>query len=76
MLLFIFYSSQLLIEFEFYPSSIIDIFKFLPTTMITNWYRSIEFEGVFNINLFFIPLTIGFVWLYLNSILIKRVLSQ
>lgn len=76
MLLFIFYSSQLLIEFEFYPASIIDIFNLLPTTMILNWYRSIEFEGVFNINSFFIPLAIGFVWLYINSILIKRVFSQ
>ena len=76
MLLFIFYSSQLLIEFEFYPASIIDIFNLLPTTMILNWYRSVEFEGVFNINSFFIPLAIGFVWLYINSILIKRVFSQ
>ena len=76
MLLFIFYSSQLLIEFEFYPASIIDIFNLLPTTMILNWYRSVEFEGVFNINSFFIPLAIGFIWLYINSILIKRVFSQ
>jgi len=44
--------------------------------MILNWYRSVEFEGVFNINSFFIPLAIGFVWLYINSILIKRVFSQ
>lgn len=74
--LFIIYSSQLLIEFEFYPESVIDIFKFLPTSMISNWYRSIVFQGIFNLELFFIPLSIGIVWIFLNSMLMKRVLRQ
>ena len=76
MSLFIIYSSQLLIEFEFYPESVIDIFKFLPTSMISNWYRSIVFQGFFNLELFIMPLSIGIVWIFLNSMLMKRVLRQ
>tara|TARA_B110000014_G_scaffold169710_1_gene120446 strand:- start:239 stop:985 length:747 start_codon:yes stop_codon:yes gene_type:complete len=74
--LFIVYSSQLLIEFDFYPKSLIAIFKFLPTSMISNWYRLIVFKGEFNFDLFFIPLIIGILWIFLNSILLKRVLKQ
>ena len=74
--LFIIYSSQLLIEFDFYPKSVIDIFKFLPTSMISNWYRSMVFNGEFNFDLFIIPLMIGMLWIFLNSILMKRVLKQ
>ena len=74
--LFIIFSSQLLIEFEFYPKSLIDIFKLLPTSMISNWYRSMVFQGEFNVDLFFIPLTIGMLWTFLNSMLMKRVLKQ
>ena len=74
--LFIICSSQLLIEFEFYPKSVIDIFKLLPTSMISNWYRSMVFQGEFNVDLFFIPLTIGMLWTFLNSMLMKRVLKQ
>ena len=75
-LLFVIYSSQLLIEFEFYPKSVIDLFKLLPTSMVTSWYRSIVFQGEFKIDLLFITLSIGILWMFLNSILMKRVLKQ
>ena len=74
--LFFFYSSELLIEFEFYPKSVIGIFKFLPTSMISNWYRAMVFQGEFKVDLFFIPLFISLIWIFLNSLLLKRVLRQ
>ena len=73
---FIIFSSELLFEFEFYPHRISAVLDNLPTSMVSNWCRSLMFNGYFDWTLFLIPLGIGLVWTIFNSVLLKRTLRQ
>ena len=73
---FIIFSSELLFEFEFYPHRISAILENLPTSMVSNWCRSLMFNGNFYWTLFLTPLGIGLVWIIFNSVLLKRTLRQ
>ena len=73
---FIIFSSELLFEFEFYPFRISAVFENLPTSMVSNWCRSLMFNGNFYWTLFITPLGIGLVWIIFNSVLLKRKLRQ
>ena len=73
---FIIFSSELLFEFEFYPLSISAVLENLPTSMVSNWCRSLMFNGNFYWTLFITPLGIGLVWIIFNSVLLKRKLRQ
>ena len=74
--LFIIFSSELLFEFEFYPHRISAVLDNLPTSMVSNWCRSLMFNGYFYWTLFLTPLGIGLVWTIFNSVLLKRTLRQ
>ena len=73
---FIIFSSELLFEFQFYPFRISAVFENLPTSMVSNWCRSLMFNGNFYWTLFITPLGIGLVWIIFNSVLLKRKLRQ
>ena len=73
---FIIFSSELLFEFQFYPFRISAVFENLPTSMVSNWCRSLMFNGNFYWTLFITPLWIGLVWIIFNSVLLKRKLRQ
>ena len=73
---FIIFSSELLFEFQFYPFMISAVFENLPTSMVSNWCRSLMFNGNFYWTLFITPLGIGLVWIIFNSVLLKRKLRQ
>ena len=73
---FIIFSSELLFEFEFYPLSISAVLENLPTSMVSNWCRSLMFNGNFYWTLSITPLVIGLVWIIFNSVLLKRKLRQ
>ena len=73
---FIIFSSELLFEFQFYPFRISAVFENLPTSMVSNWCRSLMFNGNFYWTLFLTPLGIGLVWIIFNSVLLKRTLRQ
>ena len=73
---FIIFSSELLFEFQFYPFRISAVFENLPTSMVSNWCRSLMFNGNFYWTLFITPLCIGLVWIIFNSVLLKRKLRQ
>ena len=73
---FIIFSSELLFEFQFYPFRISAVFENLPTSMVSNWCRSLMFNGNFYWTLFLTPLGIGLVWIIFNSVLLKRKLRQ
>ena len=73
---FIIFSSELLFEFQFYPFMISAVFENLPTSMVSNWCRSLMFNGNFYWTLFLTPLGIGLVWIIFNSVLLKRKLRQ
>jgi len=73
---FIIFSSELLFEFEFYPHRISAVLDNLPTSMVSNWCRSLMFNGYFYWTLFLTPLGIGLVWTIFNSVLLKRTLRQ
>ena len=73
---FIIFSSELLFEFQFYPFMISAVFENLPTSMVSNWCRSLMFNGNFYWTLFITPLCIGLVWIIFNSVLLKRKLRQ
>ena len=55
---FIIFSSELLFEFEFYPFRITAVLENLPTSMVSNWCRSLMFNGYFYWTLFLTPLGI------------------
>ena len=76
LLLFIIFSSELLFEFEFYPLRISGVLKNLPTSMVSNWCRSLVFNGYFDWTLFLIPLGIGLAWVTINAVLLKKTLRQ
>jgi len=73
---FIIFSSELLFEFEFYPHRISAVLDNLPTSMVSNWCRSLMFNGYFYWTLFLTPLGIGLAWTIFNSVLLKRTLRQ
>jgi len=73
---FIIFSSELLFEFQFYPFRISAVFENLPTSMVSNWCRSLMFNGNFYWTLFITPLCVGLVWIIFNSVLLKRKLRQ
>ena len=73
---FIIFSSELLFEFEFYPHRISAVLDNLPISMVSNWCRSLMFNGNFYWTLFITPLGIGLVWIIFNSVLLKRTLRQ
>ena len=73
---FIIFSSELLFEFEFYPHRISAVLDNLPTSMVSNWCRSLMFNGYFYWTLFLTPLGVGLVWIIFNSVLLKRTLRQ
>ena len=73
---FIIFSSELLFEFQFYPFRISAVFENLPTSMVSNWCRSLMFNGNFYWTLSITPLVIGLVWIIFNSVLLKRKLRQ
>ena len=73
---FIIFSSELLFEFQFYPFRISAMFENLPTSMVSNWCRSLMFNGNFYWTLFLTPLGIGLVWTTINTVLLKRTLRQ
>ena len=73
---FIIFSSELLFEFQFYPFRISAVFENLPTSMVSNWCRSLMFNGNFYWTLFITPLCIGLGWIIFNSVLLKRKLRQ
>ena len=73
---FIIFSSELLFQFEFYPFRITAVLENLPTSMVSNWCRSLMFNGYFYWTLFLPPLVIGLVWIIFNSLLLKRTIRQ
>ena len=73
---FIIFNSELLFEFQFYPFRISAVLENLPTSMVSNWCRSLMFNGNFYWTLFITPLGIGLVWIIFNSVLLKRKLRQ
>lgn len=72
----IIFSSGYLFEFEFFPTGISQALRYNPTGLLLQNLRSLLFVGYLNYWTLAVPILLSAVWIYLNSIILRKRLKQ